>query len=185
LSKASIFAERSNRQPKSFSLAGHSFPKEIAFMDNQFNTPDENQRMGTSSSSGSTGAGWDNSDSTYSTGGGGARNLKDAASRKAANVRQKVSKYTRDVAQKVDSSRVPVADSLHSTASMVEERGQQFAGAAHSVAGKLRSGADYIRSNDINHMVEDATDSVKRYPAYALGVAAVLGFIIGRLARRS
>jgi ElaB/YqjD/DUF883 family membrane-anchored ribosome-binding protein len=162
-------------------------------MDNTLNTPGEHQKIGqstTTPSSDSTGPAWDDSDSAYSTGGNlgdrdPAKNLQDAVSRKAANVRQKVSDYTRDVAQKVDAGREPVANSLHSAAAMVEERAAQVAGAAHSVAGKIRSGAGYIRSNDLNHMVEDATDSLKRYPAYAVGVAAVLGFLIGRLAKRN
>lgn len=152
-------------------------------MDHQFNTPDD-QEMASTSSSGSTGAGWDSSDSSYPSDISGGKPLKEASSRKTVNVRQKISDYTRDVAQKVDSSREPVANSLHSTASMVEERGNQVAGAARSVAGKLHSGAEYIRGNDLNSIVDDASDSVKRYPIYALSFAAVLGFLIGRMMQR-
>lgn len=124
-------------------------------------------RSGTPSS-GSTGSGWDNAES-YSTGSDlkdrdTARNLKDGATQKAANVRQKISDYTRHVAQKVDASREAVADSLHSTASIVEERDQQVAAASHSLAGKIRDGAEYIRSNDLDNMVEDVTDSRSATP---------------------
>jgi hypothetical protein len=162
-------------------------------MDNNFDASYENQKLNqpsTAPSAGSTASGGDNFESTYSTGGDlgkpdASRNLKDAAARKTANVRQRVSDYTHVVAQKVDASRQPVADSLYSTASIVEERGQRVAGAAHSVAGKIRSGAEYIRSNDLDNMVEDIADSVKRYPTFALGAAAIVGFLIGRLAPRN
>ncbi len=154
-------------------------------MDNEFNTPEETQRLGSTSSSRSTGSGWDNSDRVYPTDTPGGKQLKELASKKAANVRQKIASYTRDVAQRVDSSREPLADSLHSTAAIVEERGNQVADAARSVAGRLHTGAEYIRSNDLNAIVDDASDSVKRYPVYALGLAAVVGFLIGRLVQRS
>jgi hypothetical protein len=61
----------------------------------------------------------------------------------------------------------------------------KLSGVAHSAADKLQATADYVRRTDLNGMVEDVQDIVKRYPKESLAVAAILGFLVARGLRGS
>jgi ElaB/YqjD/DUF883 family membrane-anchored ribosome-binding protein len=51
--------------------------------------------------------------------------------------------------------------------------------AAESVAGTARS----LDDKDVDQLVADARDFVRKSPAVALGAAALVGFVLMRLAR--
>ena len=54
---------------------------------------------------------------------------------------------------------------------------------AYRVGDSLQSAASYVRAHDLYDMREDVEDRVHRSPLKALAVAAVGGFLLGRLIR--
>jgi len=111
-----------------------------------------------------------------------AREMKD-------NAKESMKDAGRKAADKIDAEREPAARGLENAASAIHQKadslpgGEKVASIAHSAANKMQSTADYVRMHDMNDMMHDAEDFVRRYPAQMLGVAAVLGFLIGRAFR--
>jgi hypothetical protein len=87
-------------------------------------------------------------------------------------------------AQRADQARVGAASGLDSVASTLHERGDRVASAAHSAADAVSSGADYLRANDVETMMGDLLDVIRRNPGPSLLGAAALGFILGRALSR-
>ena len=79
-----------------------------------------------------------------------------------------------------------VAGGLETAAPTLHEKADSIPGGenvtrlAHSAADKLTSTADYVREHDVNSMMADLEDMVKRNPGPALVVSAVLGFLVAR-----
>jgi len=57
--------------------------------------------------------------------------------------------------------------------------------AASSILGRLNGIVDYFHDNGVQEVMDDVTGYVKSHPAQALIGAAVIGFFVGRIARRS
>ena len=118
-----------------------------------------------------------------------AQNVKDKVSDAASSARQKVSEAGRQAADKIDEKRGPAADALHSAASTLHEKAEDFPGGetvktvAHSAAEKLESTASYIREHDVRSMLSDVEEMVKRNPGPSLLIAVAIGFLIGRAFR--
>ncbi len=109
-------------------------------------------------------------------------NFADASSR----VKAKASELGRSAAAKIDGSRDAAAGGLDSAAEKIHGSadslpgGRKVSGAAHKVANTLGSTADYIREHDVNSMLNDFYELVKRNPGPALVGAAGLGFLVAR-----
>jgi ElaB/YqjD/DUF883 family membrane-anchored ribosome-binding protein len=86
--------------------------------------------------------------------------------------------------RKADRARATAADSLDTAASAVHTGGERVASAAHSAAGALTSGAQYVREHDARDMIDDVMQLVKNNPGPALLGAAALGFLVGRALSR-
>jgi ElaB/YqjD/DUF883 family membrane-anchored ribosome-binding protein len=87
-------------------------------------------------------------------------------------------------AQRADQARVSAAAGLDTVASNLHEKGEQVASAAHSAADAVTYGADYLRANDVQTMMSDVVDVIRRNPGPALLGAAALGFLLGRALSR-
>ena len=87
-------------------------------------------------------------------------------------------------AQRADQARVGAAAGLESVASNLHEKGEQVASAAHSAADAVAYGAEYLRDNDVQTMLTDLMDVIRRNPGPSLLGAAVLGFMLGRALSR-
>jgi ElaB/YqjD/DUF883 family membrane-anchored ribosome-binding protein len=87
-------------------------------------------------------------------------------------------------AQRADQARVSAAAGLDTVASNLHEKGEQVASAAHSAAHAVTYGADYLRANDVQTMMSDVVDVIRRNPGPALLGAAALGFLLGRALSR-
>ena len=57
--------------------------------------------------------------------------------------------------------------------------------AATGIRDQVSSAADYFRDNGAQEVMDDVTKYVKSHPTQALIGAAVLGFVAGRMGRRS
>jgi hypothetical protein len=87
-------------------------------------------------------------------------------------------------AQRADKARVGAAAGLDTVASTLHERGDRVASAAHSAADAVTSGAEYLRAHDVNTMMGDLKEVIRRNPAASLLGAVALGFILGRALSR-
>ena len=104
----------------------------------------------------------------------------------ANQMKDKASELGRSAAAKLDSKRSGAAGGLEGAAEKLHGNadslpgGTKVSGAAHAVANKLNSTADYIREHDVNSMVSDFYEVVKRNPGAALLGAVGIGFLVAR-----
>lgn len=118
-----------------------------------------------------------------------AQNVKDKVADAAATAKQKASEVGRQAGEQIDAKRGPAADSLQSAASAIHEKADSLPGGetvksvAHSAAEKLDSTAGYIREHDVQAMLSDVENMVRRNPGPSLLIAAGIGFLIGRAFR--
>jgi ElaB/YqjD/DUF883 family membrane-anchored ribosome-binding protein len=102
----------------------------------------------------------------------------------ASETRSAAAELGRKASRKADRVRATAADSLDTAASAVHTGGERVASAAHSAAGALTSGAQYVREHDARDMIDDVMQLVKNNPGPALLGAAALGFLVGRALSR-
>ncbi len=86
--------------------------------------------------------------------------------------------------QRADQARVGAAAGLESVASTLHEKGERVASAAHSAADAVSYGAEYLRDNDVQTMLSDLMEVIRRNPGPSLLGAAALGFMLGRALSR-
>ncbi|MBV8974643.1 MAG: hypothetical protein JOY74_05925 [Sinobacteraceae bacterium] len=86
--------------------------------------------------------------------------------------------------QRADQARVGAAAGLESVASGLHQQGERVASAAHSAADAVASGAEYLRENDVQTMLSDLMEVIRRNPGPSLIGAAALGFMLGRALSR-
>ncbi|HEY6823890.1 MAG TPA: hypothetical protein VI195_05580 [Steroidobacteraceae bacterium] len=87
-------------------------------------------------------------------------------------------------AQRADQARVGAAAGLDNVASTLHEKGERVASAAHSAADAVSYGAEYLRENDVQTMLSDLMEVIRRNPGPSLIGAAALGFMLGRALSR-
>jgi hypothetical protein len=87
-------------------------------------------------------------------------------------------------AERADQARVGAAAGLESVASTLHDKGDRVASAAHSAADAVTHGAEYLRDNDLQTMLSDVMEGIRRNPGPALLGAAALGFVLGRALSR-
>jgi ElaB/YqjD/DUF883 family membrane-anchored ribosome-binding protein len=110
----------------------------------------------------------------------------DQMSGAASQAKDKISEVGRAAADKIDDNRNAVAGGLETAASTLHEKaeslpgGEKVSGLAHSAADKLSNTADYVRQHDVNSMMADVQEMVKKNPGPALLLSAVLGFLVAR-----
>ncbi len=95
-----------------------------------------------------------------------ARNAADRGKDKATEAVSSISKLIRDSAGTIDDN-------------VGKNYGDYARGAAEAVDGF----ADKISSKEVDEIVEDARQFVRKSPAIAIGAAAAIGFVLARLIR--
>lgn len=68
---------------------------------------------------------------------------------------------------------------------LADEAERSVSRAAAGVRDQFNSIVEYFHDNGVQEVMDDVTGYVKSHPAQALIGAAVIGFFVGRLARRS
>jgi ElaB/YqjD/DUF883 family membrane-anchored ribosome-binding protein len=102
--------------------------------------------------------------------------------------RGQASDKARDLAQTGKDRATAALDSLVQTvedaASDIDEKlGSQYGDYARRAAEYIGNFSDSFRDKDVDDLFTDAREFVKKSPAVAVGAAAVLGFVVARLAR--
>ena len=87
-------------------------------------------------------------------------------------------------AHRADQARVGAAAGLDTVATTLHEKGERVASAAHTAADAVSYGAEYLRENDVQTMLSDLMEVIRRNPGPSLIGAAALGFILGRALSR-
>ena len=114
----------------------------------------------------------------------------DQAKSAADQAKSKAREAGRTLQNKIDENRAPTADRLQNAASALHQRadslpgGQKVSGLVHSAAEGMETTADYVREHDLQEMVTDVKQCVRKYPGQALLTALVGGFLLGRAFRR-
>ena len=106
------------------------------------------------------------------------------ASRTFTTLKAKVQDVGVKAARRADRARVSAASGLDTVASTLHKRGDNVASAAHHAADAVHHGAEYLRANDVETMMGDLMDTVRRNPGAALLGAAALGFVLARVLSR-
>jgi hydroxypyruvate isomerase len=75
------------------------------------------------------------------------------------------------------------ASSLHARADNLPG-GEKVARAAHTTADAMEKAADYVRDEDMEAMLEDVQQMVKRHPGATLLAAVAAGFLLARIFSR-
>jgi ElaB/YqjD/DUF883 family membrane-anchored ribosome-binding protein len=99
-------------------------------------------------------------------------------------LKAKVQDVGAKAAQRADQARVGAAAGLDTVASTLHARGDRVASAAHSAADAVSSGAEYLRAHDVETMMGDLMDVIRRNPGPSLLGAAAIGFMLGRALSR-
>lgn len=92
----------------------------------------------------------------------------------------------RKAAAAIDDRRESVARGIDSAASTLHEKAESLPGggrissAAHSTAEAMEKTADYLRDQDLEAMLSDVRDVVKKHPGATLLTAAAVGFLLAR-----
>lgn len=97
-----------------------------------------------------------------------AKSAAGAAKDKTGSAMQSLSKLISDTAGTVDA-----------------KLGPQYGDYARQAAESVASAADTLDSKDVDQLMTEARDFVRKSPAVAIGAAAVVGFVLMRLAKGS
>ena len=79
-----------------------------------------------------------------------------------------------------------VAEIIQDAASSVEEKlGSQYSGYGTRAADGVNSLASKLNDRSVDDLVDDAREFVRKSPAAAIGIAAIVGFAVARVVRAS
>jgi hypothetical protein len=105
--------------------------------------------------------------------------------------RDRVQSYAREAANAVSDAKARVSDTISDVADQVRQTASQVTGGrsvsalANDAADRVAGAADYLRETEPRDMWNDVSKVVKSRPVESLAAAAVLGFFLGRIARRA
>lgn len=99
----------------------------------------------------------------------------------------KTAKSAADVAKgKTGTAMQSLAKLISDTAGTVDAKlGPQYGDYARQAAQSVAGAADSLDAKDVDQLLTEARDFVRRSPAVAIGAAAVVGFVLMRLAKGS
>ena len=124
----------------------------------------------------------DTNATTNTQSGGLKEGLKSKVSDATSHLRNTAGDFGRSAADSINRNMRSAASALDSTASALRRApnsGGKLGSVAHSTAGRLEAGAQYMRTHDTQDLIQGIESYTRRQPGVALGCAAALGFLIG------
>jgi len=104
----------------------------------------------------------------------------------AGQATERAKEYARDGKGKATETIASLARYVEDNAAMVDERfGAQYGDYARNAATSISKFADKIEDQDVDQLVDNTRDFIRKSPALAIGAAAIAGFLIARLVRGS
>ncbi|MCK8456121.1 hypothetical protein [Sphingomonas faeni] len=108
--------------------------------------------------------------------------IKEGASKYSAQAADKARTFAEDGKARASGALEQIAQLLNDAAGQVDEKlGSQYGGYARSAADSVSGFADQVKAKDIDELVDDARELVRKSPAIAVGAASAIGFVIARL----
>ena len=108
--------------------------------------------------------------------------IKEGASKYTAQAADKARTLADDGKARAGTALDQIAQLLNDAAGQVDEKlGSQYGTYARSAADSVSGFADQVKAKDIDELVDDARELVRKSPAIAVGTAAAIGFVIARL----
>lgn len=111
------------------------------------------------------------------------------------DLKQQASDFAKQAADKARTAaadgKARAGDALHTASRLMddaakavdEKLGSQYGQYAHSAAEKIAGLGDTLQTKEIDELIEDAQNFVRKSPAVAIGIAAALGFVVARLVK--
>jgi ElaB/YqjD/DUF883 family membrane-anchored ribosome-binding protein len=108
--------------------------------------------------------------------------LKDEAGKLGKQAADKARGYADEGKARATGALDEFAKMMSEAADTVDDRlGEQYGRYARSAADSLAGFADSLKGKDVDELMDDARDFVRKSPAVAIGTAAALGFVLARL----
>lgn len=113
----------------------------------------------------------------------GARQLvKDEAGKLTGQAGDRLRAFADDGKSRATGALDELAKTIEDAASTIDEKvGEQFGGYARSASGAVTNFADGLRNKDVDDLLDDAREFVRKSPGIAIGAAAAVGFVLARL----
>jgi ElaB/YqjD/DUF883 family membrane-anchored ribosome-binding protein len=113
---------------------------------------------------------------------GPAQMLKDGASQLTKEAGNKARTYVEDGKSRAGGALDELAKLMTDAAGTVDEKvGEQYGQYARNAADAVTGFSESLKAKNVDELIGDATDFVKKSPAIAIGTAAAVGFVLVRL----
>ena len=113
---------------------------------------------------------------------GATEKVREEAGKFAAQAGDKARAFADTGKEKATGALDGFSDLMRDAAGSVDERlGEQYGQYARSAADQLSGFAESLRGKQVDDLVDDARDFVRKSPAVAVGIAAGVGFVLARL----
>ena len=110
--------------------------------------------------------------------------LRDGAGQLGKQATDRARTYAEDGKERAGGVLDEFAKLMGDAAPTVDEKlGEQYGKYARSAADQLSGFAETLRTRDVDDLVADARDFVKKSPVVAIGAAAAIGFALARLVK--
>lgn len=110
------------------------------------------------------------------------QSFKDGAAKLGKDATGKARAYAEDGKARVGGVLDELSKMMGDAAGTVDEKvGAQYGNYARSAADAVSGFSESLKSKNVDDIVADARDFVKKSPAIAIGTAAALGFVLMRL----
>ncbi len=121
---------------------------------------------------------------TTDTIGGTKQTLKDEASKLTAKATEKARGLADEGKAKATGALDEFSKLMEDAAGTVDEKlGEQYGQYARSAARAISGFSDGLRGKEVEDLLADAGDFVRKSPAIAIGTAAALGFVLARIVK--
>ncbi|MDP5278569.1 hypothetical protein Q9Q95_06510 [Sphingomonas sp. DG1-23] len=108
--------------------------------------------------------------------------LKDEASKLGTQAADRAREFAGQGKERATTALDEVAKMFEGAALDVDSRlGEEYGRYARSAAQGISSFADSLRGKEVDDLISDATELVKKSPVIAVGAAAAIGFVVARL----
>lgn len=123
-------------------------------------------------------------DSANDTAAGAKQTLKDEASKLSTKATEKARGLVDEGKARATSALDEFSKMMDDAAGTVDEKlGEQYGQYARSAAQAISGFSDGLRGKEIEDLLADARDFVRKSPAIAIGTAAALGFVLARVVK--
>lgn len=108
--------------------------------------------------------------------------IKDTVGGYGTQAADKARLFAEDGKAKAGGALDQLAQLLTDAADQVDEKlGAQYGGYARTAATSITGFSDQVKAKDIDELVDDARELVRKSPGIAIGAAAAVGFVVARL----